>query len=70
MNNKLSEYYAIAVIDQGFGIFKVKTRMGQVIERGPVIRHYKDLNEAVDVVRDMNYEEMLDESKPKKNVSN
>ena len=68
--DQFSEYYAIASSDHGYGILKVTSHMGKIIKKGPFISHHKGLNEAVLVVRDMNYGVGWDEPKPKKKVSN
>jgi hypothetical protein len=53
--NVPSSYYAIAPSGQGFGIFKVTAHNGELVEKGPIIRHYMNQHEAAATVRDMNY---------------
>ena len=53
----LFSYYAIAASGHGFEIVKVTVTKGKIIEKGPVIRSCKDQNEAVAIVRGMNYGE-------------
>ena len=47
-------YYAVAASGHGFGILKVTAHKGKIIEKGSVIRHCNDQQEAVAIVRGMN----------------
>ena len=48
-------YYAVTASRDGFGVFKVTAHKGKLVDKGPVIRHFKEQREAVAFVRDMNY---------------